>query len=801
MKRLLFAISAALLLSLVGCTSGMDFKIAPDGTLTMKCNGKEFISRSSVGLVLKDGELHSPVAAKVSKGQITLSFDGCEVVLDASYRDNGSLRMSVASIPDEIDGFVFGPFVCPDCNEAGEYIGAAWREDGSLVCIQSLNPKTEGECDLEYINNTDFHSPGNEVATLEDGTVYLSCSAGNMTRPRLWKTEPWSGFKNVLTEVVPAPEGSIEGAAIVLTCAPDGDSLLEDIHKLEIEEGLPSPTVDGEWAKTSKYASELYFVFGPSGVRGLNFPEWTSEIKEQVKMAERAGVHWVYFNDPFETWGHFGINRQQYPGGFDEFKDAIGYAKEHGVNIGFHTLSNFIHSDDPFVSPVPDKGMLAHDRTPIIKDISDRDTEIFIGEPMNYTRKSTFNAVWIGDELIRYTDFNSDRMCLTGCQRGAFGTTPSSHKAGDEISRLPDDGYQTFFPTYALQGEMADNIAGLIKEAGIRRMSFDGMEGCRWTGLGEFACSSYVKRVFDTVGSELICDASTPSHYRWHAHSYFNWGEACWDSNFRGGMHNYRAQNQIKFDRNLMHNMFGWFIVRDGEKHLEPSLPEDVEFILSRMVAFDAGICMYFQTPYSEKLDSFMDIVRDWQDFRATVDVPEDVRAKMRAEKSDWHLEKKDGKWILTDMFVYPEDLSIRDRVTKVGPGAYSHRSTFMTDTNSPSKDVPFLAEPLHFRLRVGDCYDHGKLEGLSFCGLKFDVKADAGDYLEYDGGTTLYHYDKDYYLLETVPTEGKEVIWSNTRIRAISYGYTLTGLKDGEEMVMSIKQFRPTQQFVFDVK
>lgn len=789
MRNMFLAACAALLVSLAGCDSGMRFKIAGDGTMTMRYEGKEVISRSSLGLVLKDGQLHAPTAAKVSKGQVTLSFDCCDVLLDASYRENGSLRLSVASIPDEIDGFVFGPFVCPDCVEAGEYVGAAWHEDGSLVCIQSLNPKTEGECDLEYENNTPFHSPGSLVATLEDGTVYLSCSAGNMTRPRLLKHERWSGFDSVWTEAVPAPEGSIEGAAIVLTCAPDRDSMLEDIHKLEIEEGMPSPTIDGEWAKTSRLASDLYFVFSDS------------DIKEQVRMAERAGVHWVYFNDPFESWGHFGINKRLYPGGLEEFKGEIAYAREHGVNVGFHTLSNFIHPTDPYVSPIPDKGLLAYDPTPLLKGVSASDTEIFIGERKNYGHKSVFNAVRLGDELILFTDFDERSMCLTGCQRGAFGTTAVAHEAGETLTRLPDHGYKTLFPSYALQGDMADNIAGLIKDANIRRMSFDGLEGCLWTGLGEFGCSAYVKRIFDTVGNELICDASTPSHYRWHAHSYFNWGEPWWNVKLRGGMYNYRARNQITFDRNLMPNMLGWYSIQDGNKYLEPSLPEDVEFILSRMVAFDAGMCIFFRTPYSEKLDSYIDKIREWQDFRLSVDVSEELRAKMRDERSDWHLEKKDGKWILTDMFIHFEDLLVKDRVTKVGTGMYKHQSIFCSDPNSPSKDIPLLAEPLHFRLRVGDCYDHGKLEGLSFCGFDFDVKANAGDYLEYNGGTTLYHYDKNYNLLEKLDAEGEEVIWSNPKLRYIHFGYTLTGLKDGDNMAITVKHFRPTQHFEFDVK
>lgn len=782
------------------CYGKMQFKVTSDGTMSMRCDGKEYISRSSIGLVLKDGALHAPVSAKTSKGQIRLGFDCCEVLLDAKYRDNGSLRLSVASIPDEIDGFVFGPFVCPDCTEAGEIVGAAWHGDGSLVCIQSLNPKTEGECDLEFTNDTPFRSPADQVAVLEDGTVYLSCSAGNMTRPHLIKQCRWSGFKDIWTEAVPAPEGSIEGAAIVLTCAPDATTMLEDISRIETEEGLPHPTINGDWAKTSKRAADLYFVFGDSG------------IEKQVEMAERAGVHWVYFNDPFESWGHFGISRNQYPGGFDEFKGVIDYARGHGVNIGFHTLSNFIHPYDPFVTPVPHKDMLAFDPAPILKDLSETDTEIFIGKEMNYAIKGNLSTVRLGDELIQFDRYDAERKCLTGCTRGAFGTKAASYKAGTVLTHMADHGYGTFFPSYKLQSEMADNVASLIRDAGIKRMSFDGMEGCLWTGLGEFACSDYVRRAFQTFGDELICDASTPSHYRWHAHTYFNWGEPYWDSHFRGGMYNYRSTNQDKFTRNLMPRMLGWYHIQESQKHFEPTLPETLEFILSRSVAYDAGMCIfiYSHKPESQaKLDKYLDKIRDWQDFRFSVDVPDELRARMREEKTDWHLEKKDGKWILSDMFIDTEDLAFHDYAKPLPDGSVYHESVCMVDRNTSGKDVPLLVEPQHFRIRVGNCYNHGILEGLRITGrftavgtdLEFKVKANAGDYLEYDGGLTLNHYDKDYNLLETLEGKGKEIIVENAGYSGLRFHYTVKGLKEDEFMPITFKSIRATRHYEFDIK
>ena len=61
------------------------------------------------------------------------------------------------------------------------------------------------------------------------------------------------------------------------------------------------------------------------------------------------------FNKPRgETWGHFKLDSKQFPANWNSLKTCVDKAKEENVRLGLHTLSNFITTNDSFVTPEPD---------------------------------------------------------------------------------------------------------------------------------------------------------------------------------------------------------------------------------------------------------------------------------------------------------------------------------------------------------------------------------------------------------------------------------------------------------------
>ncbi|MBQ4048871.1 MAG: hypothetical protein IJC93_10955 [Clostridia bacterium] len=790
----------------------MQITFGENGTLTLVQNGKTLVSDSPVGLLLVENTLYAPQTAVFAAGQLKLSYEMCEVRLAVKFRANGSCRLEVTEIPESADGFVFGPWRCAEAQSFGEELGAAWFADGAVVCIQSLNPKTVGGHEiyssgghtLRPVNRTGYPDPCVKAAgKAADGRgVLLQCTARNMSREERYDFE---GMQNALVAPVPGEDGQIRGAAVVLTAAESADGLLADISALELEEGLPHPTIDGEWAKTSPKAKEPYFVISTDIPRD-----------EQLRMAARAGVRSIYYGDPFASWGHFEINRRDYPGGEEEFCAFIADAKSHGVDVGFHTLSNFIQPQDAYVTPVPHPELLVMDTTELREPIGAEDTELYVAHANNFAKLSPLQIIRIGDELICYDHFDAERLCLCGCRRGMFGTKADAYAAGTAVLRLWDHGYRTLFPTLALQGTMADRIGDVIAMANVRRMSFDGLEGCKYTGRGEYACSEYVRRVFSRTGSELLCDASIPSHYRWHAHSYFNWGEPHYEHNRRGGMYNYRAKNQLYFQRNLLPGMLGWYTLWTQTGRYEATTPENMEFILSRMVAFDAGMCLTIDNLEHGMTDAYLDLLRMWCEFIREVDVPETLRRRMQAEHSDWHLEKTDGGWVLSERTVVCQSLPYNDRaiVTESGTAGYQisqkqaengvyHQTVLVMDASSPNpEEIPFVTEPFCCRIRVGTALDKGSLSGLAFYTgwhgleklLSFPVEAEAGDYLVYEGGLTLKHYDGNFHLKETIGGEGSELIMDGSNV----YGLTIHYTTEGDDMDVTITTCRTKERFVF---
>jgi len=800
----------------------MHFMLDGNGKVTLSFLGKQYIEPSNIGLIVKDSQIYEPMSVKETNGSIAVRYDNSSwVTLDKKEREDGSVRLEVLSCSNDIDAFIFGPYVCPETKEVGELVGAAWHEDGSSVCIQALNPKTQGECYIQsdkvpynpgflnvvYKNNPSFTIPCMNVAgKSSDGKYVLSCKVVNMQKPFI-VPQTVTGMKNVLIDPLSAPEGNIEGAAIILTCASDADDLLSRISKIEIEEGLPHPMIGDQWAKVSPHTNDIYLVFE------------SGDIDTQIASAKRAGVNWIYFNNPFKSWGHFEINEDMYPGGEKQFAETIKKAHDNDINIGFHTLSNFIHSYDPYVSPVPSSELLSFDDTKITRSISEDDSVIYIKEALNYDVKQNLSSVRIGNEIIRFGKFDKENLCLVSCNRGAFGTTASSHRKGETITHLVDNGYGTFFPSIKLQNEMADRIGTLIRDNDIRRMSFDGLEGCRCTEYGRYADASFIERIYKIAGRNLISDASQGFHYSWHANSYYNWGEPWYDYKRRGGMYNYRASNLNKFKRNLLPGMLGWYCIFNSDGRREATSPDAMEYMVSRTIAFNAGLCFQIGVPATDRLNEYFDIINLWQKFKYEVNVSDSIRDLMKDERSDWHLEKKDEKWQLSELFVTDYDMTYCDRfvMTESRNTGYmasdeslkqsAHRANIVIDRSSYDNRIPFISEPFHCRIRVGTPQDHGKIHNVSFSPgwygakilLSFDVTANAGEYLEYKGGTTLYRYDKDFNLIEKVEGKGHELVVDGSTLCGFTINYDIVDELPGQQpLVPMLKYFRTKQVFIF---
>lgn len=137
------------------------------------------------------------------------------------------------------------------------------------------------------------------------------------------------------------------------------------------------------------------------------------------------------------------------------------------MKTGLHTLTNFTRTNDSYVTPIPDKRLKAMVPVKLLEEISAEETELRIDELKGFAYAATLNSFRIGDELLQYQECKPDQekgILLTGCTRGAFGTTAAGHPKGAEVYKLTDYPYQTLFPDIDLQDEFSDRIAELFNK-------------------------------------------------------------------------------------------------------------------------------------------------------------------------------------------------------------------------------------------------------------------------------------------------------------------------------------------------
>jgi hypothetical protein len=259
-------------------------------------------------------------------------------------------------------------------------------------------------------------------------------------------------------------------------------------------------------------------------------------------------------------------------------------------------------------------------------------------------KPSTLHAVRIGDEILRFRQVSPEPPYrLLACSRGAFGTKPAAHSKGDRAEMLLDYPYQTLFPDFGLQQEIAGNLARFFNETGVSQLDFDGHEGCMSSGEGEYAIQMFAEKVFRETDHTLVNGTSRSSHYYWHICHYWNWGEP-WYGGFRESQGDYRLENQPFLERNYMPNMLGWFLLS------ETTGPEDIEWMMARAAGYKAGFALvarYKSLKNNDQTGPLLDLIKLWQEaYRSDIFTTEQ-RARLRNPANDFHLEKDREGWKL----------------------------------------------------------------------------------------------------------------------------------------------------------
>ncbi len=682
----------------------------------------------------------------------TLVFDATQSILELEYPEPGIMARILATVhpthvtfeliwierEDDVELLIWGPYPTTIGEIVGETVGVVRNRDYAIG-IQALNVKTLGG----YPTTEDDVMPmynifaGSDYSDIAEDAREKELYRGDTAKPTDFGSVLQAFTRNRRKERIianwghekyhiPALDDGVVGSRIALFGCP-ASKALETIGRIETAEGLPHPIIDGVWGKVSPGATASYLIIG--------FGEDT--IDEAIRLTKEAGLRYLYHGGPFATWGHFALNPKPFPNGWKGLKACVDKARQAGLRVGVHTLSNFITTNDPYVTPVPDPRLAKVGTSILSADVDAAAKEILVADPswFDQMKNNTLHTVMAGAELIRYGSVSkTPPWRLLDCERGAFGTRQAPHRAGDEIGKLMDHPYQTFLADMWMQEEVAGRLADLFNETGLMQISFDGLEGCWAGGHGQYARTRFVKTWYDHLIDDrrghVITDASNPGHFFWHIYTRMNWGEP-WYAGFRESQTQYRLKNQRYFRRNLMPCMLGWF------KMTGATSLEDAEWLLARAAGFDAGFCLVTDPALvrqNGRGGAILKAIKTWEAARLAGAFMQDQKARLRDINQEFHLVPAGSEtWDL-----YPVH-SVKGNCKGEAP---SGEASAVLEVNNP-----IGSQSLYFTLQAkGDT----RAEKLS---LKIDGKTELplpailepGDILQYEGGSDAVLYDGNW--------------------------------------------------------
>ncbi len=653
---------------------------------------------------------------------------------------------------DSVELVLWGPFPTTIGDTVGEVVGVVRNKDFAIG-IQALNVKTLGgypnaESDIEP--SYDIFETGNKTDVAQDD-MNKQLFRGDVARPTEYGSVLQAYCRNRNKDriienwghtsyVAPAfKDGGVIGSKIALFGVATKE-VLSTISQIEVKENLPHPLLDGVWGKQNVHASESYLI--------MNFG--VSSLAEAMNLTKQAGLRYLYHGDPFETWGHFKLKTNDFPGNWASLKECVDEAKMNDIRLGVHTLSNFITTNDPYVTPIPDTRLAKVGYAQLTGDISETEKEIGISHPdfFNQFKNNTLKSAVIGNEIIRYGSVSeSAPWKLLNCQRGAFGTKALAHKQADSIGKLMDHAYKVFLTNNALQEEVSLNITRLFNETGLMQISFDGLEGCWSSGMGQYARQLFTKTWYDNLKPELkgkvINDASNPGHFFWHIYTRMNWGEP-WYAGFRESQLQLRLKNQQFFRRNLMPSMLGWFSLRSETSS------EDIEWMLALGAGYNAGfgLSTSIQTLQRHgKKDEILGLIKLWETARLNNVFTEEQKERMRGLKNEFHLEAiNDNTYSLT-----PVDSSFFKHVQQLKQPGEPVFSTYALENKGNAQAIAFiLAMPGGKDTEDEVTFNNPSLATNHPDALVLPVNLKKNQIL-YCDGKTVKLYNKQWQLIQSI--------------------------------------------------
>lgn len=442
------------------------------------------------------------------------------------------------------------------------------------------------------------------------------------------------------------PEFGMEGQRVVLVATPKSQ-FLDAVQQVERDFSLPSPRLDGQWAKTSQAIR-----------RGYLFTDLTeANADETIRFARLGGFGCImtYSGTWSTSLGSYPVNTANFPQGEASLKATIDKCHAAGLRVGVHVLTSFVDKSDPLVRPRPDSRLLKDDQATLAADVDEKATEIVAtGSLAGFPTEGAFYGdakagfeIQIDDELIQYCAVGgTGENSLLRCTRGFAGTRAASHKAGAKICHLVER-YGCYLADLrtTLKGEISDRIAGVINRCGFDMIYFDGGECNMANGPFWYWVSQQQDDVCRRVTRELLVQGSGGTAWTWH------WFARCACDDFAAVAskqyldHHKIADSWTYYTQSFLPPELGWWGFLADEPDHPATMPDEVDYYAVRMLALDTPVSLETNLAALKRngrTDEMLTRLGEYEQLRLGDSAPKAVREKLR--EGEWRLTRIDNR-------------------------------------------------------------------------------------------------------------------------------------------------------------
>lgn len=452
------------------------------------------------------------------------------------------------------------------------------------------------------------------------------------------------------------PRFGMQGAKVALLACPQAElrNVMKEAVTAAVDAGdeIPRTNIGGPWALDGEVNRGSY-IFDFGYITEESVDKW-------IAFAKEVGITQIDFHTGESLrFGDCLPNPKLFPNGRASVKAVLDKLHAAGMSAGLHTYAFFLAKNTPYVTPVPDPRLGKMATFTLAEAVAADTPEVPVTESTASVSTITgffvHNSVTlqIDDELITFTGASKEApFAFTGCTRGALGTTIAPHAAGAKVFQLKECfGLFTPDADSTLLVEIAANQADTYNECGFDMMYLDALDGEAILGGAENAWhygSKYVFEIAKRLNKPALFEMSTFHHHLWYVRGRMGaWDHPTrWHKRF---IDIHSAANNDAAGMFLPMNLGWWAVKSGGDIQVEPTFPDDIEYLMGKCLANENSISLMGMTPETLATvplhQRLAPIFKQYEELRLSRYFPESIRTRLRAPGEEFTLEQADGKW------------------------------------------------------------------------------------------------------------------------------------------------------------